>query len=291
MQVHRAAFMCKHAEFQRSLFFYRFLHAFALDEHTEVSFQNMPKKHSTTISDQAEREILKFLLSKDKDKSLNFFKDRIKFDQLDPKGNKLTEKKLRSRLTYLKKLEKENRKEFLEICVQNHIQVDWEEELQKQGQFSDDSDEENFDPEQETTAEPASKVPSSTPSRPSTPSKRTHDEMTAAIKKVKLEDDDICRHLGLPIDSTNVIHYEGKMLSTPSASVLHASNDLPGVKGLNGEALFYSGFVISALVQTTEVFENEEDDILHANVVDGRFVVITTVRETCLHLNIVSARF
>ena len=75
------------------------------------------------IGKQAESVIIKHLLSKHRDKSLDYFKKDIDWSYQDPKDNLLTLTKVWNRLDYLRKLERDNRKKFLALCVENQNKV------------------------------------------------------------------------------------------------------------------------------------------------------------------------
>ena len=62
----------------------------------ESSGANTKMVRLTTIGHQADSAILRHLLSKDKDRSLDYFKKYIDWDYKDSRGVQITEKKVRN---------------------------------------------------------------------------------------------------------------------------------------------------------------------------------------------------
>ena len=262
----------------------------------------MPRKPWTKIGEQAETVLLQCINSiPPKELSLEKIKSRIDWSYQHENGNFLTEKQVRNRLAHLRKLDREDRQEFLEICLKNQkVDINWE-RFEAEGEQQQQEKESNDTPSNDTPSNdtpsndtpsndtPSNDTPSNdtpsgdTPSNSSSNLKRNHDIMVSETKKAKVIDPDLAKSLGLP-KGTPVIEYDadGDTMRFGNIAILPAVNELPGIDQTYGVKTRNSGFVINYLIQSPEMFENRGlgYDYIGAQVINGDKVLIWSVVRT-----------
>lgn len=84
----------------------------------------MPSKQKTSIGEKNDKVLFEHLASSDWEKPLSHIDHLVDWTHTDPKGNQIKREQVQSRLTYLRKLQKDNYPEFGDLLIKHLSDTD-----------------------------------------------------------------------------------------------------------------------------------------------------------------------